>query len=140
MVELVCKVAVALAVASFVVFVASAIWAAVVAYKLKDASAAAASAAKAGASRAAAAAPDLPQLTDLVKAVTGLIDSIVKAGPSLAGLVASIAFLAIAAWAASGGSGPAPKCSIAKGTVLADASGKAVDTIPVACEPAPAKK
>lgn len=106
MVQAVCTTSLALAVASFVFFVASAVWAAVLAYRVKEASAAATKAASmVAAQRAEAAAPNVPELTELLKAATGLIDAIVKAGPSLAGLVASIAFLAIAAWAASGGHG-----------------------------------
>ena len=106
MVEAVCTVSLALAVASFVVFVASAIWAAFLSYRVKDASAAATKAASAlAAQRAEAPTPNVPELTELLKAASGLIDAIVRAGPSLAELVASLAFLAIAAWAASGGRG-----------------------------------
>ena len=107
MVQAVCTTSLALAVASFVFFVASAVWAAVLAYRVKEAS-------RPRRRRLPAWLPrrgrrprrrNVPELTELLKAATGLIDAIVKAGPSLAGLVASIAFLAIAAWAASGGHG-----------------------------------
>ena len=130
MVEAVCRVSVALAVAGFIVFAASAIWAAVLAYRVKEASAAATKAASVvDAQKAEAPTANAPKPRKLLKAAAALIDAIVKAGPSLSGLVASIAFLAIAARAASRATASDRSDLIdRRGTALADLAGKRVVT------------
>jgi hypothetical protein len=76
----------------------------------------------------------LSDLTDLVKALTSVIEQISKAGPGLAGLIASILFMAVAAWAVSKPSdADTRKCSIGAGTPIVLSDGKLSGSVPVTC-------
>ena len=79
----------------------------------------------------------VPYGTD-VKALTSVIEQVTKAGPGLAGLIASILFIAVAAWSISKSpDADTRKCSIAAGTAITLSDGKLSGAVPVTCSTGP---
>lgn len=133
---------------SFASFVLGSITTYYVQWKAADAAKKASEAANGAVQRAAPAggppgalpanAPTIGDLSELFKAITGALDVVVKAGPGLAGLIASILFLGVGCWASTE---PDPRtCTINKDTVISIKDNKLTEPVIVACKSDSAKR
>lgn len=97
----------------------------------------------AGGGGPAALGPSVAELTALINSVDSAFATLTKAGPVLAGLLASILFMAVAAWAATSehpADTSAPTCVVEKATPLSTESGLLMKDVPVRCSSAPGLK